>query len=472
VSAGRAGGGSATSAEYGKTASFLAIGVGLTGLITYAYFLIASHTLSKPDYGQITVLWSAVFITISTLYRPVEQLLSRHISERLVKGEPIAQEMRVASTIQLGLAATFAVVALVLRGPIQDGLLEGNETLYWVFFGAVLFYAASYFARGFLAGQRSFGLFTALILSESCFRTLFAVLVAVSILSGQSWVAVGIVAAPSLSLMVVPFAFLRRAKKQQVEDGQQNSPAAPGSEAEDAADSSELTMKEGGGFAAAVLVIMFSEQAFLNAGPLITRGLQGAAAAGFIFNVLMVARAPLQLFQAVSTSILPHLTNLHTSTAPDSEREFHRSVRGVLLGVAAFTAFTAIVVLIAGPQLMQLAFSKKFEYDRPGLLLVTLGMGLYLGSVTVNQACLAQGQVRRAAVRWIACAGFFILWNFLPIVGGEFRRVEIGFALTAGVLFALLYLVYRRPHGRVEDIPREGSTEELELRLASIDENA
>jgi O-antigen/teichoic acid export membrane protein len=466
-------GSSATSAEYGKTASFLAIGVGLTGLITYAYFLIASHVLSKLDYGQITILWSAVFITISTLYRPVEQLLSRHISERLTKGEPLGQPMRVASTIQIGLALFFAVVALALRGPIQDGLLEGNETLYWVFFGAVLFYAASYFARGFLAGQRSFGLFTALILSESCFRTLFAVLVAVSILSGQSWVAVGIVAAPSLSLMVVPFAFLRRAKKDQEQrSAQEDAPAAPGSEAEDASDSSDFTMKEGGGFAAAVLVIMFSEQAFLNAGPLITRGLQGAEAAGFIFNVLMLARAPLQLFQAVSTSILPHLTNLHTSTAPDSEREFHRSVRGVLLGVTAFAAFTALVVLIAGPHLMQIAFSKKFEYDRPGLLLVTLGMGLYLASVTVNQACLAQGQVRRAAVRWIACAGFFILWNFLPIVSDEFRRVEIGFALTAGVLFALLYLVYRRPHGRPEDIPREGSTEELELRLASIDENA
>ncbi|HEU5252600.1 MAG TPA: hypothetical protein VFU16_04640 [Solirubrobacterales bacterium] len=453
------GGKEANAAEYGKTASFLAIGVGLTGLITYAYFLIASHTLSKPDYGQITVLWSAVFITISTLYRPVEQLLSRHVSERLAKGESLRQELRVATTIQVGLALFFAVVALVLRGPIQDDLLEGNETLYWVFFGAVLFYAASYFARGFLAGQRTFGLFTALILSESCFRTLFAVLVAVGLLSGQSWVAVGIVAAPSLSLLVVPFAFARRAKKVQTTQ----TPAPD--------EQSEMTMREGGGFAAAVLVIMFSEQAFLNAGPLITRGLQGAAAAGFIFNVLMLARAPLQLFQAVSTSILPHLTNLHTSTAPESEREFHRSVRGVLLGVAAFTAFTAIVVLVAGPQLMQLAFSKKFEYDRPGLLLVTLGMGLYLGSVTLNQACLAQGQVRRAAARWISCAAFFILWNFLPIVGDEFRRVEIGFALTAGVLFALLYLVYRYPHGRAEDIPREGSTEELELRLASIDEN-
>jgi len=454
-------GDSASSAEYGKTASFLAIGVGLTGLITYAYFLIASHTLSATDYGQIAVLWSAVFITISTLYRPVEQLLSRHISERLAKGEPLRQELRVASLIQVGLALFFAVVALTLRGPIQDDLLEGNETLYWVFFGAVLFYAASYFARGFLAGQRTFGLFTALILSESCFRTLFALLVAVGLLSGQSWVAVGIVAAPSLSLMVVPFAFARRAKKQAVAQ-----PPTP------AREETEFTMKEGSGFAAAVLVIMFSEQAFLNAGPLITRGLQGAEAAGFIFNVLMLARAPLQLFQAVSTSILPHLTNLHTSTDPDSEREFHRSVRGVLLGVVAFASFTGLVVLVAGPKLMQIAFSNKFVYDRPGLLLITLGMGLYLASVTVNQACLAQGQVRRAAVRWIACAAFFILWNFLPIVSDEFRRVEIGFALTAGVLFALLYLVYRRPHGRPEDIPREGSTEELELRLASIDENA
>lgn len=459
------GGAEASAGEYGKTAGFLAIGVGLTGLITYAYFLIASHTLSKPDYGQITILWSAVFITISTLYRPVEQLLSRHVSERLMKGESLSQPMRIASMIQIGLALTFAVLALALRGPIQDGLLEGNETLYWVFFGAVLFYAASYFARGFLAGQRTFGLFTAMILSESVFRTLFAVLVAVGLLSGQSWVAIGIVAAPSLSLMVVPFALARRAKKEREEQL-----AAPGHEAEEVA-TEDFTMREGGGFAAAVLVIMFSEQAFLNAGPIVIWALDGSAAAGFIFNVLMLARAPLQLFQAVSTSILPHLTSLHTSSAPESEREFHRSVRGVLLGVAAFAAFTAVVVLIAGPQLMQLAFSAKFEYDRPGLLLATLGMGLYLGAVTLNQACVAQGQVRRAAVRWISCAGFFVLWNFLPLVENEFRRVETGFALTAGVLFALLYLVYRNPHGREEDIPREGSTEELELRLASIDEH-
>jgi O-antigen/teichoic acid export membrane protein len=461
------GNGSAT-ADYGKTASFLAIGVGLTGVITYVYFFIASHVLSKPDYGQITVLWSAVFITISTLYRPVEQLLSRHISEHLVKGEEIGGTVRNSTLIQLGLAMLFAVLALAFRGPLQDDLLEGNETLYWVFFGAVLFYAASYFARGFLAGQKRFGLFTAMILSESCFRTIFAVLVAVGLLSGQSWVAIGIVAAPSLSLLTVPVAFALSARRKAGGPGREEEETRPA--AGEGADSS-VSVASGTGFAAAVLVIMFSEQAFLNAGPLVVRALDGAAAAGFIFNVLMLARAPLQLFQAVSTSILPHLTALHTSDDPESEHEFHKSVRMVLLGLAGFTAVMALAILVAGPKLMEIAFSGKFSYDRVGLLLVAAGTGLYLSSVTVNQACVAQGQVRRAALRWIACAALFIAWNFVPLVGDEFRRVEIGFTLAAAALLAMLYLIYRNPHERAEDVPAPGSPEELELRLAAVDEN-
>ena len=461
----RAAGGSAT-ADYGRTASFLAVGVGMTGVITYVYFFIASHVLSKPDYGEITVVWSAVFITVSTLYRPVDQLLSRHLSENLARGEPVRGPTLVAVRIQLALAAGFSVVTLLARGPIQDGLLDGNETLYWVFFSAVLFYAASYFARGYLAGFRRFGLFTAMILSESVFRTLFAVLVAVGLLSGQSAVAIGIVAAPSLSLLVVPAAFALQARSRTVRSAAATGPARqPDPEA-------EFSLRHGTGFAASVLLIMFSEQVFLNAGPLILRGLEGAAAAGFIFNVLMIARAPLQLFQAVSTSILPHLTTLNASEEPGSDREFHRSVRMVLLAICAFTAVVALCVLVAGPQLMQLAFSDKFSYDRAGLLLVTFGMGLYLSSVTVNQACLAQGQVRRASARWIACAVLFIGWCLLPLISDEFRRVEIGFTATAGVLFLLLFAIYRRPRARSEDVPGAGSGEELETRLAALDEGA
>jgi O-antigen/teichoic acid export membrane protein len=262
--------------------------------------------------------------------------------------------------------------------------------------------------------------------------------------------------------MVVPFAFARRAKREGA--------ATPSRAASDEGDSS-VSMAKGGGFAAAVLVIMFSEQAFLNTGPLAIRALEGATQAGFIFNVLMIARAPLQLFQAISTSILPHLTSLHTSEEPGSEDEFHRSVRMVLLGLVAFTALALLFMAAVGPKAMQIAFSNKFTYDREGLLLVTLGMGLYLASVTVNQACIAQGQVRRAAARWITCAALFIGWNFVPLVSNEYRRVEIGFLLAAGVLFALLYYVYRRPHERAEDVPMPGSPEELGAELAMIDEN-
>jgi hypothetical protein len=120
---------------------------------------------------------------------------------------------------------------------------------------------------------------------------------------------------------------------------------------------------------------------------------------------------------------------------------------------------------------MRLAFGAKFSYDRLGLLIVTAGMGFYLCSGTLNQAALAQGQVRRAAARWVLCAAAFIAWNLLPVMG-EFRRVEVGFAGSAALLCGLLYLLYRHPPSepRPEDVVAPGSPEEVEAQLAAADE--
>ena len=142
--------------RFGRAAALLSIGIGSAGLLTYVYFSLASHNLDPVDYGEVVVLWSAVFVTISTLFRPVEQLLSRTIAERQAGGQAIGQPLRVAARIQLGLAAAFGLCALALRDPIQDRLLSGNETLYWIFVTATLAFAASFFARGFLAGSRRF----------------------------------------------------------------------------------------------------------------------------------------------------------------------------------------------------------------------------------------------------------------------------------------------------------------------------
>ena len=212
---------------------------------------------------------------------------------------------------------------------------------------------------------------------------------------------------------------------------------------------------------------MLSEQTFLNAGPLLVNASAGAAAAGYIFNVLMIARAPLQLFQAVQTSLLPHLTTLRSQ---GNEEDFRASIRVTILAIAGFAALVALAMAIAGPHLMQIAFGKKHTYQRADLVIVSIGMGLYLSAATLNQAALAKGQVRRASMCWISCAIVFVIWTLVPIVGNDFHRVEIGYLGAAALLCSLLYWLYRQPLERTERPIEPGSAEEMELQLASADE--
>ena len=446
---------------YGRRASLLSIGVGITGLITYLYFAIASHELSRDQYGQVAVLWSAVFIVVSVLQRPVEQLLSRTVSENLAHDVPIGRTVRVAATIQLGVALGFDVVALALRTPIQDHLLDGNSTLYWIGVAAITAYGASYFARGFLAGSHRLTIYALQIISESVARTAFPLAVALGIASGQTAVALGIVAAPTLSLIVVPFAFLRRF------GGEEARRPEPSTESAPAAPTDEFTLARGGRFAAGVFLIMLSEQTFLNAGVLQTNATADAAAAGFVFNILMIARAPLQLFQAVQTSLLPHLTTLGSR---GDEKDFRASIRVTLVAIAGFAGLVTLAMVIAGPQLMQIAFGKKHSYDRADLVVVAVGMGLYLSAATLNQAALARGQVRRASFCWISCAIAFVVWNVVPIVASEVTRVVVGYLGAAALLCSLLYWLYRQPLLGREVRVEPGSPEEVELQLASADE--
>ncbi len=455
-------GGQGAQAEYGRGAAVLSVGIGVTGLITYAYFALASHSLSESDYGGITLLWSAVFVTVSVLYRPVEQLLSRTIADRAARGRRGNAPLRVAATIQLALGVVFAVGALALRGPIQDDLFGGSATLYWVLIVTVLAYAVSYFARGFLAGSHRFGLYGGLVFMEAVSRCLFALAVAVGIASGQSVVALGIAAAPIASLAVVPWALRRRIAADSGDAAGGESPARPLSlSAEEEAEARlldeaaagepggepEFTLSHGAGFAVAVLAIMVAEQTFLNAGPLIvkatTDGPDGAALAGFTFNVLLIARAPLQLFQAVQTSILPHLTRLRAGGESDP---FRRSINLTLIAIAGFAGCVSLVMLAIGPWLMDLVFGGDLAYHRLGLVLISLGMGLYLVAATLNQALLARAHARAACACWLSAAAAYVGFLLLPGFDDRVLQVEIGYAGAALVLSGLLYALYRRSH--------------------------
>ena len=413
--------------SYGSGARLLSIGIAATGLFTFAYFSVASHVLDDDAYGRVSLLWSVLFVTMSVIYRPVEQLLSRTIADRRARGLEGGHSLRVPATIQASFAAAFLVVAFALRGPIEDGLFDGESALYWILIAATVAYAASYFARGYLAGHQWFGLYGGLVLFESLSRFCFPVAVAVGIASGETAVALGIVAAPLASLLVIPWALRRHEAAE-----------AAGRAGTDAAPRDRGELRESAGFAGSVAAIQLAEQTLLNAAVLLVAD---STKAGVVFSALLIARAPLQLFQAVQTSLLPHLAGLE---ATEGHEAFAKAIRTTVLAIAGFAGAVALGLLAIGPLVMDVLFPSDTDYGRVGLAVIAVGMGLHLTAGTFNQAALARGRAHQAAAAWLVAAVAFVVWMVLPVVDDELVRAEVGYAGAAGLLCALLYGLYRR----------------------------
>jgi O-antigen/teichoic acid export membrane protein len=440
--------------SYASGARILSIGIASTGLFTFAYLATASHVLDKQAYGRVSLCWAVMFVILSVIYRPIEQLLSRTIADRRARGLH-GHPLRVPALIQSGFALLFLVAALALRPQIENNLFDGSSGLYWILVIGVMAYAASYFARGWLAGHQRFALYGGLVFLESTSRFMFALAVAVGIASGQTAVGLGMAVAPFVSLSVIPFAFGRFRQR-----GPAGVPAAdaaregPAHAAIEEA-SEDLTMKYGAGFAVAVVGIMLAEQTLMNASVLIVNGQSGRALAGFVFNVMLIVRAPLQLFQAIQTSILPHLAGLE---ARDSPEDFDKAIRLTILVIAAFAGAVALGLLLIGPFVMTaLLGNKGFTYGRVGLAVVGLGMGLHLVSGTLNQAALARKRAGIASAAWLFAAALFVVFVALPTISAEVTRVEVGYFGAALVLCILLSLIYRLGPG-TSTVPSEAAS--------------
>jgi O-antigen/teichoic acid export membrane protein len=463
--------------SYGSGARVLSIGIASTGLLTFAYFSIASHVLGEQSAKRIDLLWSVMFVIISVIYRPIEQLLSRTIAERRARGEA-SHALRVPMLIQAAFALVFLGLALALHDRLVDDVFEGQQALYDVLVVGTLAYAASYFARGWLAGHQRFGLFGGLVLMESISRISFAIAVAIGIASGQTAVALGIAAAPFVSLVVVPLAFARtraeRAPGGAELGGHERAPgraelggkeaaltaamtvdeadaalAGPGTEGVQetatgrSAGGGDLSLRRGGGFAFWVSGIMLSEQTLLNAAVLtVDATASHRALAGVVFNVLLIARAPLQLFQAIQTSLLPHLTGLEATAGHEA---FARAIHTTVLAIVAFAGIVSLALLVVGPfALRHVFFGQHYSYKGTGLALIGIGMGLHLTSGALNQAALARDRARAAAACWLLAAALFVAWMLTPAIGDQLLRTEVGYAGATAVLALALAALYRR----------------------------
>ncbi|MGH2914470.1 MAG: lipopolysaccharide biosynthesis protein [Solirubrobacteraceae bacterium] len=452
--------GESSDQSFASGARVLSVGIASTGIFTFAYLAISSHVLGPASYSRIALCWAVMFVILSVIYRPVEQLLSRMIADRRARGLH-SHPLRVPAAIQFGFAAIFLVVALVLHDQIQQGMFDGSAVLYWILVIGVLAYAGSYFARGWLAGHKWFALYGGLVFLESTSRFLFPLAVAVGISSGQDAVGLGMAVAPFASLSVMPFALTRLRGARHGGRGVGAEVAVADAAAEGPAHaqleevSADLSLRRGAGFAVAVVGIMFSEQMLMNAGVLIVAAKAGGGnlttgVVGFVFNVMLIVRAPLQLFQAIQTSILPHLTGLEVRA---NAAEFHRAVRITVLAIGGFALAVAVGLLAIGPTVMTAVLGHKgFDYGRVGLAVVGIGMGLHLISGTLNQAALARDQATPAAIAWLSAVALFSA--YVALGGGhaaaEVTHVEVGYCGSAAILTALLWLLYRRGSGATQ----------------------
>ena len=112
--------------------------------------------------------------------------------------------------------------------------------------------------------------------------------------------------------------------------------------------------------------------------------------------------------------------------------------------IAGFAGFVALAMLFAGPRLMDLLFGGDYDYERGGLVLIAVGMGLYLSAATLNQALLAHGRAAQSAACWVAAAAGFVLFLLVADFDDRVLQVELAFVGAAALLSLGLFAVYRR----------------------------
>ena len=122
-----------------------------------------------------------------------------------------------------------------------------------------------------------------------------------------------------------------------------------------------------------------------------------------MFNVLLIARAPLQLFQAIQTSLLPHLTGLEATAGHDGVRP--RDPRHGARDRRLRRSRSRSGCSRSARSSMRHLFGQHYAYDRFGLALIGVGMGLHLASGALNQAALARDRARAAAALLAARGG-------------------------------------------------------------------
>lgn len=379
-----------------------------SGVLAYAYNVLAARVLGPHSYGLVAVLWAALFLLVVVLFRPLEQTTSRALADRLSHGHEVRSVLRAMLRLYLALLGVIGVAAVAGWGLVRDQLFLGDS-----FFTASLFvglgvYGVAYVLRGVCAGSGWFGGYALLLVSDGAVRV--AVVIPLLVVASRDLAAAAMVAA-ALGSVVLPVYVGRRTLAPLRERGT-GEPFHVGAAL---------------AFAWPALVIAVADQVLVNGGPLLAMlggGENAGKVAGLVFAATMLVRIPVFVFQGLATSLLPNLTRLH---AASEGALFGRAVLQATAGLAACAALISLTAAAVGPEVMQLVYGSEYVAGRLELALLGVGVGCYLATSTFSQALLALDSGRIAAVGWLTAAVLF-LGVYAAVPGEPLFRVAVAFA--------------------------------------------
>lgn len=393
-----------------------------SGVLAYAYHVLAARVLGPEAYGLVAVLWAALFLLVVVLFRPLEQTTSRALADRLARGHEVRSVLR--SMVRIYLVLTLAILAAGALGwsVVRDELFLGDATFVYALVAGLAAYGIAYLLRGVCAGSGWFGGYALLLVADGGVRLLVAA--PLIVVASKSLAATAAVAA-AIGSVVLPVAVGRRRIAALVARG----PGTPFATADAVA------------FAWPAGVIATADQVLVNGGPLLVMlqgGSDASTVAALVFAATMLVRIPVFIFQGLATSLLPNLTTLHATREP---KLFQRAVLRISGILAAFTAALVACAVLAGPETMRFVYGADYVAGRLELTLLALGVGGYMATSAFSQALLALDRGRIAAVGWSVAALLFLVLYF-AIPGAPLLQVAGAFAVatTAGIVFLALAL--------------------------------
>lgn len=389
----------------------------VSGLLAYAFNVFAARALGPDAYGQIAVLWGAMFLAAVVLFRPLEQTISRSMADRLARGVETRSVLVSVGALGAILLAGCTGAIVLAWGPLTDKLFLGDSVLTAALLGGIVAYGLSYLLRGVLGGMRWFGGYSLALLVDGVTR--LAVAAPLLVVASKS-AAAAAVAAGGVAAVVFPV-WAGRKRFRELGGG------AAGA----------FDLKRAFGFAAPASVIAASDQFLINGGPLLIilgGGPDASKAAGIVFAATMMVRVPVFLFQGLAASLLPNLTRMHIAEDRHAFTVTVARLAGLMLALGALVVVGAAAV---GPPMLRGLFGADFAASRMNLVLLAGGVGCYLAAAVASQSLLALGRAASAAVGWLAAAVAFVA-AYEALGGAPLDRASGAFLAAALVNFVVL----------------------------------